>query len=400
MVNLKGVKACLETMDLKPNFSELGRKYNIDRRTAKRRYEGYDYTGRRKKGSLLDKHFDLIKIKLSIPGVNMKAVYKYIKMNVDPNIGSYSNFRKYVQKNSDILYEKNTDAHVLFETECGEQLQYDWKGPITLFFKDNTEYTFYIFSATLSASRFHKYILSEFMTRESVQRCLIETFEAIGGVPKEALTDNMSCIVNIAKYDFVPEFKAFAKDMGFIARHCKANHPYTKGKDESCNRFVNWLLPYDHELEDKEDLINTLKKLEKEINKEVNQTTNMPPVSLFQDEKEYLQPLPRKDIIESYFDDLVPAKVQNTMLVYYKGSKYSVPKKYIGQTVKIKENDNKLFIYYNKDLITTHEISDKKISYKKEDYIEGLSSMIWNKTPEDIEKLAEKNLELLNKIAE
>lgn len=398
MVNMKGAKACLETMDLKPNYSALGRKYHIDRRTAKKHYEGFVTSERRKRSSLLDKYIDLIKQKLSIPGVSMKVVYEYIRMNVDANIGGYSNFRKFVQKNNDTLFEKNTDAHVLFETECGEQLQYDWKGPITLNFKDNTKYTFYIFSATLSASRFHKYILSEFMTRESVQRCLIETFETIGGVTKEALTDNMSCIVNIAKFDFVPEFKAFAKDMGFVPKHCKANHPYTKGKDESCNRFVNWLLPYDYELKDKEDLINTLKKLEKEINKEVNQTTNMPPVSLFQEEKEYLQPLPRKDIIESYFDDLVPAKVQNTMLVYYKGSKYSVPKKYIGQTVKIKEIDNKLFIYYNKDLIAMHEISDKKICYKKEDYIEGLSSMIWNKTPDDIEKLAEKNLELIEKI--
>ena len=37
MSNLKGAKICLETYDLKPNYSELARIYHIDRRTAKKR---------------------------------------------------------------------------------------------------------------------------------------------------------------------------------------------------------------------------------------------------------------------------------------------------------------------------------------------------------------------------
>jgi hypothetical protein len=233
------------------------------------------------------------------------------------------------------------------------------------------------------------------MTRENVQRCLIETFNIIGGVPKECLTDNMSSIINYSQHDFTTEFKAFAKDFNFKPHHCKVNHPFTKGKDESCNRFVNWLLPYDNELNDEKELIEVIKKINKEVNKEVNQVTNMPPVSLFQKEKEYLQPLPNQIIIDNYLDTLIPVKVQNTMLIYYKGCRYSVPKKYINQTVKVKEFDNKLYIYYNKDLIAMHEISDKMINYHREDYIEGLSSTIYDKTPDQIEALADNNLELL-----
>ena len=51
------------------------------------------------------------------------------------------------------------------------------------------------------------------------------------------------------------------------------------------------------------------------------------------------------------------------MLFHYKGSKYSVPQKYINKTLKVKEIDNKLYVYYNKDLIKIHDISDKKINY-------------------------------------
>lgn len=397
MSNLKGAKICLETYDLKPNYSELARIYHIDRRTAKKRFNGITNKETKEKISKLDKYIDVIKDKLKIPGTTMKSVYKYIEMNIDVDIGSYSNFRKYVNKNEEFIKIKDEAAHVLFETDFGIQLQFDWKGPIRMHLKDSTVITFYIFSATLSASRFHIYIYSKFMTREAVQNCLIETFRIIGGTTKEAITDNMSTIVNYSQHDFVPEFKAFAKDFNLELYHCKVDHPFTKGKDESCNRFVNWLLPYEHELNDENELIEVIKRLNNEINKEVNQTTNMPPVTLFQQEKEYLQPLPSETIIESYLDTLVPVKVSNTMLFYYKGCRYSVPKKYINQTVKVKEVDNKLFIYYNKNLITTHDITYQKINYHHDDYVEGLSSAIYNKSEDEIEKLAENNLKLLEK---
>ena len=398
MKNLKGAKICLETYDLKPNYSELGRIYGVDRRTAKKRYEGILNKEKRVKTSKLDKYHDVIKEKLNIPCTNMKSVYKYIQMNIDNDIGSYSNFRKYVNKHDDLIKTRDNTAHVLFETDYGIQLQFDWKGPIKLHTRDGTLIEFYIFSTTLGASRFHTFIYSTFMTRESVERCLIETFEIIGGVTKECLTDNMSSIINYSQHDFTTEFKQFSKDMGFIPKHCKKESPETKGKDESCNRFMSWLYPYDYEFKTEEELIEIVKRLNKEINKEVNQSTNMPPISLFQEEKEYLQPLPKQIIIDKYLNNLIPVKVQNTMLIYYKGCKYSVPKKYINQTVKVKEIDNKLFIYYNKELIATHDISNKKINYREKDYKEGLSSTLYYKEQEEIDELAKHNLELLEKI--
>lgn len=398
MTNLKGARTCLETLDMKPNYSELGRIYGIDRRTAKKKYNGIENKTQREKHSYLDKYIDVIKEKCNIPGTTKKAVYKFLQMNIDNNIGTYSNFNKYVNKNNEIIFNKNKTAHVLFETDYGFQLQFDWKGPIKLHTKDEEIIEFYIFSTTLGASRFHTFIYSKFMTLENVERCLIETFQMIGGIPKECLTDNMSSIINYSQRDFTSDFKTFSKDMGFTPKHCKVNSPETKGKDESCNRFMTWLLPYDYEFSDENELIQIIKRLNKEINKEVNQSTNMPPVVLFEKEKEYLQPLPNEIIIDQYLESLIAVKVQNTMLFHYKGCKYSVPKKYINTTLKIKEVDNKLYIYYNKNLIKIHEISNKKINYSDDDYVEGLSSSIYNKSQEEIDILAKHNLELLNKI--
>ena len=49
MPNLRGAKTCLETLEMKPNYSELGRIYGIDRRTAKKKYNGMEKKMQREK---------------------------------------------------------------------------------------------------------------------------------------------------------------------------------------------------------------------------------------------------------------------------------------------------------------------------------------------------------------
>lgn len=397
-MNIEGTITILKSYGIKPNFSDLGKRYNMDRRTAKKKYNGIKNKKRgRKEISKLDNYKDEIKEKLSIPGVNKKAVYEYIKMKYgEEKVGKSSNFNKYVNKHKDILITSDKEAHVRFETECGKQLQFDWKGPITLENKYGEPFEFYVFSSTLSASRLHKFVYSKFMTLESVERCLIETFKFIGGVPEECLTDNMSSIVNYTEKKFTKEFVEFSKDMGFHPKKCKVRKPETKGKDESCNRFVNWIRPYNHEFETEDDLIRLIDRITIEVNNQVNQTTNMPPITLFEKEKEYLQPLPKDNLIEKYLDTFIPAKVQNTLLVYYKGAQYSVPKKFIGKTVKLNVVNNKLFIYYNKELIATHDITNKKFNYNDEHYKEGLSSSMPNMTEKQIDTIASNNLKMLD----
>ena len=124
----------------------------------------------------------------------------------------------------------------------------------------------------------------------------------------------------------------------------------------------------------------------------------MPPISLFQKEKEYLSPLPKQDILEYYVDNMIPVKVSNESLVYYKKAKYSVPPKYINQTVKLQFMENKLCIYYNKELIAIHELSNLSIQYQEQHYKECLSLSMPTKEASEIEQMAKKNLELLGRL--
>ena len=87
-------------------------------------------------------------------------------------------------------------------------------------------------------------------------------------------------------------------------------------------------------------------------------------------------------------------------LFYYKGSKYSVPIKFINHTVSLREEDNKLYVYYNKDLITIHKISNNYINYKEEHYIEGIQNVLRNKEQNEIDLIARRNLDLINRLSE
>lgn len=396
---LKQELLIMKTEGIKPNYAELARLHNCDYRTVKKYNNGYEGKPiNRIKKSKLDKYKEDIKTKLELPGSTIKGTYEYFKSN-DETIGNYSNFYKYTKKKN-LKKKNNNKFHPRYETEFGKQLQFDWKEDIKMFNKYGEVFEFNIFSSTLGSSRLHVFIYSKYRAKIDVQRCLVKTFQYIGGLPEETLTDNMSSIVDTKKKEFYKDFISFSKDIGFIPKKCKPRHAYTKGKDESCNRFMSWLIPYNGEFETEEDLIKIIEEINLKVNKQINETIGVPPIMLFQKEKEYLKPLPNNKILNSYLYDTISVKVSNESLFYYKGSKYSVPIKFINHTLSLREESNKLYIYYNKDLITIHDISDKYINYKEEHYNEGFMNILKNKTQDEINNIARRNLELINKLSE
>ena len=396
---LKQELMILKTNGLKPNYSELARMHKCDRRTVKKYDNGYKGKPKtRKKRSRLDKYEEEIKLKLELPGATIKGTYEYFKQK-NPNIGNYSNFYQYVKRKK-MKQNKNNKFHPRYETEYGEQMQFDWKEDIKMYNKYGVVFEFNIFSAILGASRLHIFKYSKFKTRNDVQRCLIRTFEYIGGVPQKCLTDNMSSIYDVKNKKFYKEFISFSKDIGFEAKHCKVKSPETKGKVESQNRFMSWLIPYNGEFETEEELIKIIEQINIKVNQQISDIIGVSPIMLFQKEKEYLKPLPSNKILNSYLYDTITVKVSNESLFYYKGSKYSVPIKFINHTLSLREENNKLYVYYNKDLITMHNISLNKINYKEQHYIEGLNGLLKNKSQEEIEKITKNNLNLLNKLSE
>ena len=388
----------MNELGIKPNYAELARKYQCDPRTVKKYNNGYEGKPQKRKSiSKLLKYKDEIKEKINYVGATKMGVYQYMIERYD-DIGSYSNFGYFIRKEGLMKRQTKNNPHPRYETPFGEQLQFDWKETITMISKYGKVFEFNIFSAVLSASRFHVFEYSKNKTREDVERCLVKTFKKIKGLPKNILTDNMSSIVNHNTGKFVLEFTSFCKDIGVEAKHCKVKKCMTKGKVESQNRFMSWLIPYNNEFETEEDLIKIIDNITKKVNQEINDTTGSTPIFLYSKEKEYLKPLPNKELLERYENDIKSFKVPNTFLVTYKGNGYSVPPQYINKVVKVTEFNNKLYIYYNENLISCHDISTNKINYKQEHYKEGMSHWINEHSKLSIEEVVENNLKELEKL--
>ena len=134
------------------------------------------------------------------------------------------------------------------------------------------------------------------------------------------------------------------------------------------------LRPYNEEFDTFEELNKIVEDFNYDINNEASQATNEIPFIRFLKEKEYLSPLPRLDILLSYFHHEKEYKVSKESMIRYKGKKYSVPTRYIGKYLTLSEKDSELRIYYTKDLIVCHNISEKILHYKKDHAKEILKS--------------------------
>lgn len=381
----------LKMSNIKPNFSELARLYGIDRRTVKKYYDGYDgKPSHRNKPSKLDKHLDVIKTKLLIRGATIRAVFEFIIDEIDPDIGTYSNFNKYVRAKG-LKPLKTPKGHPRYETRPGLQAQVDWKEDMKLTNKFGETFIFQVFDYKLGYSRYPIFIYKLHKTRQDVFDCLIEAFKLTGGIPEEILFDNMSSVVDRDgnKINISNMMNTFAKDFAFKIKLCKPRHPFTKGKVEAMNKFLSWLYPYQNEFETEEELIDILKSINKKICNRVCDETGIQPILLFQKEKEYLKPLPSKEIIESYLSTDRQTTVRKDSMITYSNNKYSVPAEYIGKPVTIRIFENNLQIYYNTDLISEHKISSKKLNYKSDHYKQLLEGSI---SPENLDDIAESNL--------
>lgn len=395
--NLKGELSLIDSLDIKPNYAALGRKYGLDWRTVKKYHNGYE--GRpatRNKGCKLDEYRDEIADKLTINQIKVQGVYEFmVKKHGINRIGSYANFNRYVRVNNLKPKTKN-EGHPRFEKKPGKQGQVDWKEDIKLTNKHGETFTINILHITLKFSRYGHLNLSVQKIFDDVARGLINIFLKFGGVPEELLFDNMSTVANVNARPKKPTdaIARLAGDFGFKVRFCKSRAPQTKGTVEARNKIVDWIRAYDGEFEALEELEVLVESINRDINITINQETNMSPTALFYKEKEHLLPLPAKDIIDTYLTPNI-YRVSSESLIRYGNGKYSVDPKLIGEEVTVDLLDNKLFIYYNGKLVTFHELNEKTINYKEKHYKTLMKGKV---REEDIGSIVNENLEMMDKL--
>ncbi|NCC62227.1 MAG: IS21 family transposase [Verrucomicrobiae bacterium] len=384
---------------IKPNYSEISRRFNCDPRTVKRYYEGGIKERKRQiRPSKLDSYREIIESKLDL-GVSAMAIYKFIgKAGYE---GKYTILRDYVSR---IRAEKTKRATVRVETNPGLSAQVDWKENFSLHTREGKKVTFNIFLMVYGYSRYK--FLEPTLSRDqkALFSAMAHAFDETGGVPREIWFDNMKTVVDqpktqYSKVVFNQNFYYFSKDIGFHPIACRPYRPQTKGKVEALARLTERLRVHDYEIDGQEDIFALVKTFQDEINKEISQATECPPCDLLHMEKEHLNPLPHADILESYQQELLARKVSHEAMVTYGKVKYSVSPKYINKLVHLEIIDDVLHIHYNGSVIQKHPISDKKFNYDKEDLKEILRSDLFkSKSDEEIETYIERNLKVYDNL--
>jgi len=360
------------------NKSEIARRLGCDRRTVNR-YIDLDKAPEQKKEpvtrrKMMDDYKDIVADKVDKYGATAMAVYKFIQKKGYK--GQYCTVANYVREHKNNQQKKAT---IRFETTPGLQAQVDWKESVRMVNRQGEMFVINIFLIVLGYSRLKYVKLTVDRTQKTLFMCLIDAFMFFDGVPHEILFDNMSTVVDRARTTFQnvvldDTFRCFADDAGFNSLLCRAYRAQTKGKVESLAKLVGRLKVYNEEFDTFEELEAIAKTFVADVNAEVSQATDEVPSERFMREKEHLRPMPCLHMLTLYVSFHKDYTVSAESMINYKGRKYSLPIHYIGKTVHVTEVDDILSIYYNDDLVTSFNRSDKMFTYKRDHAREILAS--------------------------
>lgn len=302
-----------------------------------------------------------------------------------------------------IRVEKEQKATIRFETTPGLQAQVDWKEELKLISRQGEVFEINIFLMMLGYSR-TKYIeLTLNRNQDTLMAAMINGFRYFSGIPREIIFVNMKTVVDRSKTNYQEAvinetFYQFSKDMGFEVWSCRAYRPQTKGKVEALAKLMNRLEQYNNEFDSIEELEEIVRNVMHDINSNKSYATNEKPLLLLEKEKEYLLPLPNKELINNYFTKPITRIVTKESMVTYMNNKYSLDTKYIGKIVILEVNNDLLKIIFDKQIIATHKLSNKKFNYKKEHVVSILKSDAMRfKKDEEIEDFAKKQMKLYDK---
>ena len=393
-------------LGVKPNFIEIGRRYGLNRHTVAKYWNsgGEIEDRRRDRASGFDGFRDVIELKASLPGVTKKAIHEFLLDRYpDAGIPGYNAFTQYCRtRGIECAAPSDPEPHPRFETPPGRQLQFDWKEGLRMVDVNGEVFEFSVFTAVLGYSRAHRFIYSRTRTEDDLLACLLSTFVRFGGIPEEAVTDNMGALVSFPGGRRVRSERAwrFAREAGFELKLCRAATPQTKGKDESANRFVNRLRAYDRDFEGEQGIIDAIARIEARSNAEPNETTGLPPAALFMREKEHLRPIGNLRLLQEMVGRVSVQRVPPTMLVRAAGRQWSVPRACIGRDVHVMAMPSgQVRVALDGETVAVHDASPAAgpINYAEDHYVEALSGKSWFGDA-DIRDAARANLDLLDRL--
>ena len=247
---------------------------------------------------------------------------------------------------------------VRFETPPGAQAQVDF-AQFQVVFTDEPAVTriVWLFSLVLGFSRliWGRFVLHQDM--QTVLRCHMAAFAAIGGVPGEVLYDRMKTIVIGETAGSIVYNRAlidFARHYSFQPKACRPYRAKTKGKVERPYRYIREDFFLARSFRNLDDLNAQLQHwLDTVANPRVHATTQRVVNEAFAEEKPHLKTLPLlpfRSVLK------LERRVSHEGMVSVGGNLYSVPDATRKRVVEVHTLADEVRIFEDGTLIAAHPV--------------------------------------------
>jgi transposase len=254
---------------------------------------------------------------------------------------------------------------VRFETPPGLQAQVDFARFVVAFEDEpGVNRIIWLFSLVLGHSR---HIFARFVLHQDLQtllRCHMAAFEAIGGVPVEILYDRMKTAVTGQDGEghivYNRSLLALAQHYGFLPKACRPYRAKTKGKVERPFRYIREDFFLGRSFRDMDDLNRQLADwLATVANVRLHGTTNRIVADAFAAEQPELQALPAGP-----FDALIKLerRVSHDGFVAIGGNYYSVPDR-TRRLVEVHQLAHEIRILDAGRLVARHPVMEGRKQY-------------------------------------
>ena len=275
-----------------------------------------------------------------------------------PYTGQATAFYDYVRPIKRARKGTPGEVPIRFEGLPGELLQIDW-GEVRRFpfsHPDLRGQTRYFFAARLKYSRFMWVRFTTDMREETLLRCLIATFVALGGVPWVVTSDNMKTIV-LGRDEgdqplWHPAFQHCAAEFGFLPALCTPAAPNQKGAVENLVKFVKGNFLAGRTFYDDADLEQENHTWLRHVNDErLSDATERLPRQLLRDEQPHFGALPAVAHDYGMFESV---KVTRESLVAIATCRYSVPAHLVGQALTARIYPARIELFCGAERVAVH----------------------------------------------
>ena len=357
MIKLRGILMILELHRQGLTVSAIAERTGIDRKTVRkyiaRGLEAPSYGPRAPRKTRLEPYEDYLRERVqAFPSLTGRRLLRELRERGYE--GCYSAITEFLRE---VRPAPKPVFEVRFETAPGKQAQVDFAQFKTVFEDDPGEQRIvWLFSMVLGFSR---WMWARFVTHQDLQtvlRCHMAAFEAMGGTPAEILYDRMKTAVldeDEGGIAYNRKLIDLAGHYGFEPRACRPYRPQTKGKVERPYRYVREDFFLASSFRNLEDLNAQLAVwLERVANPRLHATTQRVVNDAFAEERVLLKPLPGP-----YTSVLkLERRVSREGMVSVGGNQYSVPDCTRKRLVEVHSLAREIQIFEEGRLIAVHPV--------------------------------------------